>query len=60
VAAKFKYFGTTVKIKVVFKKKLREDQITECLCGFETWSLALREGHTEAVSEQGAEENIWT
>jgi hypothetical protein len=28
--------------------------------GCETWSLILRENETEGVSEQGAEENIWT
>jgi hypothetical protein len=28
--------------------------------GCETWSLTLREEYIENVSEQGAEENIWT
>jgi hypothetical protein len=29
------------------------------LYGCETWSLRLREGQTERVWEQGAEEDIW-
>jgi hypothetical protein len=29
-------------------------------CGCETWSLVLREEHRLRVSEQDAEENIWT
>jgi hypothetical protein len=33
---------------------------SEILHGCETWSQILRDEHTEGISEQSAENNIWT